>query len=183
MRCLTIFLVFVFCHMQNALPQSSKVVFSYDKNATPLVRIDRFEPIAPGLKAILAMYALQNDAGCTGGYDTLRCALTDALDVGAQCSSHHVALVKSWFVTEIPKMSEYADQAYKSNFENICYKTPDGATSRELWSMIRIAVNGSYVAVDARGHWTSRGKRGMFTYVTKYKIEKKAVKVVSHRKL
>jgi hypothetical protein len=89
-RKLILVLVAMLVASSPVMAASKVVVFYYDKQSQPITRLDRIAPMSDGLRAILAMYALQNGAGCDGGNENLTCALTDALKVGGQCSAQHL---------------------------------------------------------------------------------------------
>jgi hypothetical protein len=67
-------------------------VFLLDSHHTPVVRLEKLTPpLSEPVRAILAMYALQDGGGCEGENDPkengLHCILTTALGVGPQCSA------------------------------------------------------------------------------------------------
>jgi uncharacterized protein len=163
-------------------------IFYLDDNWRPVVKIDRLGPLSDGMRAILAMYALQNGAGCAGGNENIRCSLTDSLNVGAQCSKEHVNLIRTWFRQSIPKLGGYGDDVYKNiqtpgGLEAGCYKKPDGATFQSIWDIIRVTQNGNHVIVDAHGTWLAREKTGSFRYLTEYRINKDSVTVITHKEM
>ena len=168
---------------------ASKVtIFYLDKNYQAVVKLERLGPMSDAMRAILAMYALQNGAGCWGGNENLRCVLTDSLNIGGQCSKEHIKIIRTWFKKSIPKMSGYRDDIYKNvqtpgNLEDICYKKPDSSTFQNTWDIIRVTQNGNNVIVDAYGHWLEREESGSFRYITDYRINKDSVVVVSHKKI
>ncbi len=167
------------------LGATGKVLFYYDEASRPVVRLDRISPMEEGLKAILAMYALQNGAGCEGGVDNLSCALTDALNLGGQCSERHVALVGAWFKGGIPKMSGYSPALYQdmtpANLKSICYNhQPTGATFQNVWDIIRVNRSGHRVLIYAHGGWSAREESGTFSYVSEYEIGPGTVTLISH---
>lgn len=173
-------------------PQSfaaSNVIFYLEKNSyMPVVKLERLGPMSDGMKAILAMYALQNGAGCAGGNENISCSLTDSLNIGGQCSKEHINIIRTWFMKRIPKMGGYADSIYKNiqspeNLNNICYKMPDSATFQNVWDIIRVTTNKNNVTIDAHGSWLAREETGDFRYITEYKINKDSVVVISHKKM
>jgi uncharacterized protein len=173
--------------IQKAKP-AKVTVFYLDENWRPVVKIDRLGPLSDGMRAILAMYALQNGAGCSGGNENIRCSLTDSLSIGAQCSKEHVNLIRTWFRQSIPKMGGYGDDVYKNiqtpgGLEAGCCKEPDGATFQRIWDIIRLTQNGSHVIVDAHGKWLVREKTGSFRYLTEYRINNDSVTVISHKEM
>lgn len=160
-------------------------IFYYDDSSAPVVHLDRISPLTDGLKAIFAMYALQNGAGCTGEHETLSCSLTEALGLGQQCSDKHVSLVHAWFKDGIPKMSGYGNHVYRKvsqgTLSSICYKMPDSATYQRRWDIIRIEKSGNRVMVDAHGGWLVREGSGSFKYQSEYEIGQGTVKIISHQ--
>jgi len=191
------------CHLQTAiealfflsllLPSlpvmgaSGTVVFYYDKSQQPVVTLDRISPVSEGMKAILAMYAFQNGAGCTGGTDEApRCSFSEALDIGGQCSDQHLALVLKWFSTGMPKMSGYADSAYRSiksteDLKPHCYRTPYTASFQTVWDLIRVTTSGKEVRIYAHGLWRAASKSGSFSYITEYDVGGDSIEVISHQ--
>jgi uncharacterized protein len=174
-----------------AIPKANSArvtVFYLDENYRPVVKLERLGPLSDGMRAILAMYALQNGAGCSGGNENIRCSLTDSLSIGAQCSKEHVNLIRTWFRQSIPKMGGYGDDVYKNiqtpgGLEAGCYEKPDGATFQSIWDKIRVTQNGNHVIVDAHGKWLAREKTGSFRYLTEYRINNDSVTVISHKEM
>ena len=159
-------------------------IFYYDEDYRPVVKLEKLGPISDGLRAILAMYALQNGAGCSGGHENISCSFTNALSVGRQCSKEHIDLVLTWFGKSIPKMSGYGDWIYtRGDFKSICYDTPDSATFQRVWDTIRVRLSGNHVIIDAHGSWLARDKSGSFRYITEYRINKSTVTVISHKEV
>ena len=161
-------------------------IFYLDDNYNPVVKLERLGPMSDGMRAILALYALQNGAGCSGGNENLHCSLTDSLDLGGQCSTEHINLIRSWFKKSIPDMSGHGGDTYinvktPGRLESICYKQPEGATYQKTWDAIRVTQNGNRVLVDARGTWLAHEKTGGFRYITEYRISNNSVTVISHK--
>jgi hypothetical protein len=188
----TNFILFALLMFLFIAPQSfaaSDVIFYLnEKNYMPVVKLERLGPISDGMRSILAMYALQNGAGCAGGNESISCLLTDSLNVGGQCSKEHIELIRTWFKNSIPQMSNYADSIYNKiqnpdDLENICYRMPDSATFQHKWDIIRVSQKGSTVKVDAHGTFLEREETGSYRYITEYKIEKNLVVVISHKKV
>jgi hypothetical protein len=153
-----------------------KVVFSLDQHAVPVVRLDRV-PRSEGLRAILALYALENGAGCEGknGQDLVRCALTGALGLGANCSEAHVRLVRTWFTRTTNLTSRWseqrdADAKQAGSLENLCYRQPDTASWQNIWEIIRVDVASDVVTVDAIFFGGSQHGRTRARYITSYRI-------------
>jgi len=153
-----------------------KVVFYLDKDYQPVVKLDRIAPLSEGLKAILAMYALQNDTGCTGVDEDYSCELTDALSVGGQCSKNHIEIVRSWFKSGMPNMSFNS-----GGIEDICYKTPETATFQQKWDLIRVEIKNNHILVYAHGAWLARDNSGSFKYISEYEINRDSITVVSNK--
>ncbi len=167
---------------------SKVIIFYLDKNYQAVVKLERLGPMSNAMRAILAMYALQNGAGCWGGNENLRCVFTDSLNIGGQCSKEHIEIIRTWFKKSIPKMSGYRDDIYKNiqtpgNLEDICYKMPDTSTFQNTWDIIRVTQNENNVIVDAHGHWLEREETGSFRYITEYRISKDSVVVISHKEM
>jgi hypothetical protein len=184
---LFVLLIVVFIATQS-FGASKVTIFYLDKDYQAVVKLERLSPMSDAMRAILAMYALQNGAGCWGGNENLRCVLTDSLNIGGQCSKEHIKIIRTWFKKSIPKMSGYPDDIYKNiqtpgNLEDICYKMPDSSTFQNTWDIIRVTQNGNNVIVDAHGHWLEREESGSFRYITEYRINKDSVVVVSHKKI
>jgi hypothetical protein len=171
--------------------EQQATVFYLDKNYNPMVNLKQIEPVSEGMKAILAMYALQVGGGCQGHDESgLRCKLTTSLGLGAQCSPQHLDIVSSWFKKSIPKMSGYPTHAIKSalksgDLKSICYKMPEGATIQEIWEIIRVKQRDKMIFVDAISNWTvsADGPSGQIRYETVYRINAHSVTVVKHKKI
>lgn len=168
---------------------ASDVIFYLDgKSYMPVVKLERLGPMSEGMRAILAMYALQNGAGCAGGNENISCLLTDSLNISGQCSKEHISLIRTWFKNSIPQMSNYADSVYENiqnpdGLENICYRMPDTATFQHKWDIIRVSQKGDTVKVDAHGTFLEREETGSYRYVTEYNIKKNSVIAISHNKV
>ncbi len=126
-------------------------IFYLDEHQRPVTRLDRLPDLNEGLRAILAMYTIQAGGGCEG-YDSVgfKCVLTRRLNLGAQCSAEHQALVLSWFKQELPQVADYpperlSEARRRNDLESVCYNQPSTATFPE------------YLAADAG---TDRGRRG-----------------------
>jgi len=166
-------------------------VFYLDAQYRPVAKVERLGQMTEGVKAILAMYALQVGGGCEGSDDEgLKCELTKALGLGAQCSNEHLQLVKAWFKNEMPPMSGYPEQTIQrvlksGDLESICYNQPYTATRQQIWEIIRVRKDGNLVSVDAISHWTASadGPSGNNRYLTTYRVEEHGVTVVNHRKV
>jgi hypothetical protein len=187
-----LYLLFAFFILFFITPQSfaaSKVtIFYLDENYHPVVKLERLGPISDGMRAILAMYALQNGAGCDGSNQSFGCLLPESLNLGRQCSEKHIDIIRTWFKKSIPKMSGYSDSVYKNiqtpgDLEAICYKMPDTATFQYRWDIICVTQNEDNVIVDAHGTWLEREETGSFRYITEYKINQDSVVVISHKKM
>jgi len=167
-------------------------VFLLDSKYEPVVRLEKLSPpLTEGLRAILAMYALQDGGGCEGETDPnekgLHCALTTALGVGPQCSEAQLRLVRAWFKS-LPKMSGLAADHYLNiqrpdSLETICYAAPYTASFQQIWDRIRVTQDGGEVVVDAVGSWLARDESGHFHYRSKYKIEDHSITTLSHEEV
>lgn len=162
-------------------------VFYLDRRYEPVVRLDRLPARTPVLDGILAMYALQNGAGCSG-HDKLglRCKLTESLGLGYQCSNAHIALVRRTFPSSLPPMSGYRAQLYQApwqhgTLESICYALSDSTTGQTVWTMIRIGQTAKTITVDARGSWLTPDESRDFAYSTVFAVEGDTASVLTHR--
>jgi len=186
---LLIALLSLFCGIRSDAAENV-VVYYLDKNYVPVTRLDRLDPMSSGLRAILAMYALQVGGGCDRhiGDRDLLCTLSSALGLGTQCSAKHVALVRSWFKKGIPKMTGHGDWAFGQTqkpgvLEGICYNAPDTATFQDIWEIIRITQHDDRVLVDAIDSWLARETTGRYRYQSEYRITTDSVEIVSHMKV
>lgn len=167
------------------------VVFYLDSQYRPVAKLERLGKIPEGTKAILAMYALQIGGGCEGNDEQgLKCELTKALGLGAQCSSQHLSLVRAWFKELLPPLSGHSEltvqNAIKSGeLGSICYNQPYTATRQQIWEIIRVSTEDNLVSVDAISQWTASadGPSGKNRYSTIYRVDENAVTVLSHRKV
>jgi len=160
-------------------------VFFVGDHYPPSIRLDRLPNQSEQLRAILAMYTLQNGAGCEGrdSNGRLRCSLTSELGLGANCSPEHFQLVRKWF-TETPKLSSRwvpweKDSRKEGALENLCYRQPDTASWQNIWTEIQVKMTGSRVVVSAIQHWASTNGSGTVRYKSEYDITNSQVKVVS----
>jgi hypothetical protein len=176
----------------NSLPTLAAepvTVFLLDTKFRPVVRLEKLSPpLAEGLRAILAMYALQNGAGCgeAGPNGKLDCVLTTALGVGPQCSDAQLQLVHAWFKS-VPRMSgavtdhnDYVDVQRPGSLKDLCHINPNTATDQQTWDRIRVAQDGGEVFIDATGSWITNEDTGEFRYKTRYRIEGRSISTLSH---
>lgn len=153
------------------------VVFYLDKDYRPVTRLDRIPDLSPGHRALLALYALENGAGCEGKDEgnRVKCDLTQKLGLGANCSDAHIALVRSWFETT-PKLtsrwSERWNAKTKSSgtLESLCYGQPDTASWHNVWEIIKIKLAGEFAEVEAILSWGSQYGHGRVRYRNSYRI-------------
>lgn len=163
-------------------------IFYLDENHRPVVDLQPLEPLSEGVKAILAMYALQAGGGCGGSSGAgLECKLTSSLGLGEQCSDRHISLVRSWFKHNMPSIGRYAKGAIKGsietgNFRSICYNAPDTATRQKIWISIRVKRHDDVFSVEAESEWISGadGPSGKILYETEYQIELDEIILQSH---
>ena len=164
-------------------------VFLLDAKFNPVARLEKLSPpLTEGLRAILAMYALQNAAGCgeTDDKGKLDCVLTTALKVGPQCSDAQLQLVGAWFKS-VPRMSgdatdhnNYDDIQRPGSLKDRCVLNPDTATDQQIWERIRVTQDGWEILIDATGSWMTNEDTGEFRYKTRYKIEGHSITALSH---
>jgi hypothetical protein len=173
----------------NSYADSGKVIFYLDDQYQPVVKLERIENMTDALKSILAMYALQNGAGCNQRDETgVQCKLTTSLEIGNQCAEQHIRLIRTWFKEEIPKMSGFADDSYRNTqkpgeLEGICYNTPNTASIQHVWDIIRVKQQRDHVLIDAHGGWVAREQSGSFRYQTEYLIKSDSITIVSHKEI
>lgn len=159
-----------------------QVVFYLDKHYAPVVRLDRVPP-SEGLRAILALYALENGAGCEGKNEKglVKCAMTSALGLGANCSVEHIGLVRTWFA-KTPNLTtrwqamQNEDAKKPGSLESLCYGQPDTASWQNIWEIIRVDVRSDIVTVDAVFFGGSRNGRTRTRYITSYRVEAQEIK-------
>jgi len=164
-------------------------------SSTVEVDLKPLEPLSPGMRALLAFYAMRANGGCPPGEWTadgktyeMRCPLTTALDLGFQCSPAQLDLVKTWFKDAIPPLeldrAEAARIVKSGDFASACNATPYTATHQIIWSTIRV-LRGKEgrVTIEGSGEWTSGPEAGggIFHNVATYRILADRVVVVSWR--
>lgn len=170
--------------------QAAQEFVAYSNDAQ-IAQTKSLQHISEGLKAILAMYALQTGSGC-GGYAedrSLECVLPKSLGLGMQCSEKHLTLVRSWFENGFPAMSIYPKPktqrlAEPTQLESICYNSPDTSTVQENWEIIRVKTDKKFVFVNAVRMWTFHSSDGPYyriRYKSKYRIDNHIVTVLSHK--
>ena len=163
-------------------------VYYLDKNYYPVARLDRLAPLSEGMRAILALYALNNGAGCDHVSEVgLQCTLTAALGFKAQCSEEHISLVRRWFPGPLPRFNTYAlpeelaNPRTKGALERLCYRQPNTASWQRLWEVIRIGRDNDTVTVQAAGVWVAPdGNSGKFSYMTRFRIGSRSVDLISN---
>jgi hypothetical protein len=189
----------LYCGASDAAPQQELTGFEI-LSASDSVDVDvNLKPIgelSPGMKAILAYYAMRANGGCPPGeWDEntrvykMECPLTTALGLGYQCSDAQISLVKTWFKDGIPALglldAKKAQEVNKDkDFASICSNTPYTATHQSIWNSIRVKqLDGGKVTITAKGDWTSgpEGDSGSFQAVTTYRILTDRVQVVDHK--
>ena len=166
----------------------SITAFYLDKNYVPIVRIDRLAPMPESTRAILALYALQNGAGCEGRSSTgLQCRLTSPLGFPAQCSAEHIAFVRKWFPGPLPALNtrgsrrELESPGAPGALETLCYGQPDTASWQNIWEVIRVSTAGEVVTVQAVGSWLSQNGSGKFSYATDFRVSAGSVELLANR--
>lgn len=167
-------------------------VFYFDEQHRPVTKIEGMGEMSEGVRAILAMYALQVGAGCEGRDDEglLHCALPESLGLGAQCSEQHLGLVHSWFRKGLPPISRWrgynTQRALQSaEVESLCYKHPYTATQQQGLEIIRVKKTKQGIIVNAIV-WSFGNSEGLvekIRYETEYQIDVGAVDVVTHKEL
>lgn len=163
---------------------AGQAVFYLDQHFSPVVRLERTSQ-SEAMKAILAMYALQNGAGCGGKNEQalVKCALTNNLGLGANCSEEHLRLVRGWFKKTPNLTSRWnprvdGDPSRLGALESLCYGQPDTASWQNIWEIIRVDESSESVRVDAIFFGGSQHGRTRARYVTTYRIEEKEITVV-----
>lgn len=166
------------------------VAFYLDDQYRPVARVDRLKPMSEGVRAILAMYALQLGGGC-GGFEegqNLHCVLTDSLGLGLQCSAEHIHLVSTWFKNGMPNFEGAGQGAFQkalkdSDFRSLCYLEPDTSRVQQIWTIIRVRKEYNEVIVDAIGDFIvgPDSPYREIEYVTAYLINAKGISVLSNK--
>lgn len=139
-----------------AYASDKSVVFYLDKHYNPVVRLDRLPKPSEGVKAILALYALENGAGCKGKDEQglVKCALTRELGLGSNCSDDHIRFVRTWFkvtpnLTSRWNSKQDKDSQKAGSLEGLCYGQPDTASWHNIWEIIKISTSNT----DFRGRF------------------------------
>lgn len=171
--------------------RAAEPVTVFDLNPNPVVQLDKLSPpLTEGLRAILAMYALQSGAGCGKAVanKTHECALNTALKVGPQCSDAQLRLVNAWF-RSVPQMSaeqtdrnKYVDIQPPGSLKKLCLSTPDdGDGNTQIWTTIKVTQDGGRIVVDAAGEAVAGDDQVFrFSYKTEYEIAGHSVIALSH---
>lgn len=165
-----------------------QAVFYFDEHSRPVVRLDRI-PLSDPVKAILALYALQNGAGCGGKneQDLVTCALTSELGLGANCSEEHLRTVRRWF-SKVPSLSSRwnpnldGDARKAGALEALCYRQPDTASWQNIWAVIRMDVKADVVTVDAIFFGGSQHGRTRARYQASYRIGQQEISVLRSKR-
>lgn len=170
---------------------AAEPVTVFDLNPNPVVQLDKLSPpLTEGLRAILAMYALQSGAGCgeAAANKTRECALNTALKVGSQCSDAQLQLVSAWFKS-VPQMSaeqtdrnKYVDIQPPGSLKKLCLSTPDdGKGNLQIWTTIKVTQDGGKILVDAAGEAVAGEDQVFrFRYKTEYEIAGHSIITLSH---
>lgn len=175
----------------SAAPAAGATVFVLDKDYRPVIRLERVKPLSGGVRAILAMSAFQAGGGCSGNDDAgLKCELTHALGLGAQCSKRHLELVRSWFRGGMPPLggntsAQLSQGIASGDLASLCYAQPDTATYQNAWQIIRARIYGDTVTIDAtsEGGQVADGPLSRNRFSTTYRIGPSDVTVVEHHRL
>lgn len=155
------------------------VVFYYDQDHRPQVRLDRIRERPEEVRAILALYALENGAGCAGKIpenpDQIDCVLTQALGLKANCSAEHMSHVRAWFDVVPNLTSRWNERRNKfaqkpDALETLCYRAPDTGSWHNIWEIIRVGVSGEVISVEAIQFWGSQHGHGKVRYRHRYKV-------------
>ena len=165
-------------------------VFYLDKSYNPVTRLDRLKPLSEGMRAILAMYALQNAGGCGSffGAHELKCVLTESLGLGNQCSDAHIHLVSTWFKNGMPNLAGTGEGAFQKaikdgDLDAICARWPDNSGLQFIWEIIRVRQDNNHVHVEAirEVQANADGPDYEFKDVSEYSINLKDVTVLAHK--
>ncbi len=163
----------------------------FDLSPSPVVRLEKLSPpLSEGLRAILAMYALQSGAGCGKAAVNKKqeCALNTALKVGPQCSDAQLQLISAWFKS-VPQMSaeqtdrnKYVDIQAPGSLKKLCLSTPDdGEGNFQIWTNIKVSQDGGKILVDASGEAVAGDDQVFrFNYKTEYEIAGHSIITLSH---
>ena len=173
-----------------AMANDAVTVFLLNQKYEPVVRLEKLAPLSEGVRAILAMYALENSAGCeseTQQDKGLHCELTAALKIGPQCSAAQLQLVRAWFKT-IPVMGVHSPEQYAKIqtpgvLEDLCYASSKTDNFQRQWDRIRIKQDGTEVSVDAVGSFNVRDQTGQFHYRTTYRLNDHSITTLSHTEI
>jgi hypothetical protein len=165
-------------------------VFLLDQKYEPVVRLEKIAPLTEAMRALLAVYALENGGGCESETEQdkgLHCELTAALGIGPQCSQAQIHLVRAWF-NEIPAMgvhdpAQYAKVQVPGALEDVCYASSNTDDFQRQWDRIRVKRHGDEVSVDAVGSWHVRDQTGQFHYRTIYRIDAHTITTLSHTEI
>lgn len=181
-----------FASSQSTLAAEPVAVFVEDGHSMPVAHLDKLSPpLTEGLRAILAMYALQKGTGCGFNPDDSKhsyCTLNAALKLGPQqCSDAQLQLVGAWFKS-VPKMSadatdrnKYVDIQRPGSLKELCVAIPDdGEGNAEIWTKISVTQDGGKILVDAEGTSANEDASTNFRYITHYEIKDHSVTMLSH---
>lgn len=169
-----------------------QILSSADSMSTA-VYLKPLEPLSPGMRAILAFYAMRANGGCPPGKQvgkrySVQCPFTTALGLGDQCSDEQIALVRKWFKDGIPALNLSRQAAAEINrsgdLRQACSAAPFTATHQSVWLEIRVqTMNQERVRILGRGSWTSGpdGDGGTFTDITVFRLLPDRVEVVNHK--
>jgi hypothetical protein len=158
------------------------VVFYLDEHYQPKVRLDRVESRSEGVRAILALYALQNGAGCgaSGESGLLKCELTSALGLGENCSEEHLKLVRTWF-SKTPNLSFRWNARLNSDakkpgaLEDLCYRQPHTGSWHNVWEILRVSDAADTVKIDGVLIGGSPSGWTRMRYISTYRITPESV--------
>jgi hypothetical protein len=170
----------------NSSASNNLIVFKLNEHSQPIVSLERIHLDSEGVKAILALYALENGAGCEGRNEQglLNCKLTSKLGLGANCSDNHIALVRTWF-NNTPKLTSRWHERWNKKtktpgtLEDLCYRQPDTGSWHNVWEVIKLRVEGDIVSVDAVQTWGSQFGHGKVRYMHRYQLRQNRVKEIS----
>ncbi len=139
-------------------------VLYLDEQGQQHIDLQLLEPLTPQLRAILALYAFARGTNCEADEgQPLRCDLTTALGLGAQCSPDQIGLIRHWFGDGIPAFGEVprkvASRIQRYGLERWCYSAPTAASHQVSWDALQVDIAGDQVTVRARSSWINTTER------------------------
>lgn len=166
--------------------ENFKTVLGFEAQKGWVFSLSSVKSDEEAVKAILALYAFQNGAGCENSAGTYQCVIPKNIGL-VQCSAEHLKLLKDWFKSDIPffsqgMLSEITQTKERASAltEAACYHSPDTATNQYIWNKIELSEKGKTVTVKSSATWINAYQNRTFSFFTIFEIEDSSILLTSN---